>query len=205
VSDLRIPRAAEVERTPTRATRGWIRVALVFVLPVAFISLAISLLSVAASREDTIGIADYSAPPVPEDRPAPSFTLPRLAGAGGISLDDLAGHPVVLSFWASWCPPCREEAPFLRTAWNTYRSEGVRFLGVDHRDARSAGRSFVRRMAIPYPSVFDPGGELAGRYGLIGIPTTLVIRADGRIAYRITGRVDGSNLRSALNRLLGSG
>ncbi len=179
--------------------------ALVFVLPVVFISLAVSVLSVGGSREDTIGIADYSAPPVPEDRLAPSFTMPRLGGTGAVSLDDLSGHPVVLSFWASWCPPCREEAPFLTTAWNTYRAAGVRFLGVDHRDARTAGLSFTRRMASPYPSVFDPGGELAGRYGLLGIPTTLVIRADGRIAYRITGRVDATNLSSALKRLLGSG
>jgi peroxiredoxin len=205
MNDIRIPRAAEVGRTPRRATRAWIQVAVVLVLPVAFVSLAVSVLSVAGSREDTIGIADYSAPPVPEDRLAPSFILPRLAGTGATSLDDLSGHPVVLSFWASWCPPCREEAPFLRTAWNTYRSDGVRFLGVDHRDARPAGVSFARRLAIPYPSVFDPRGELAGRYGLFGLPTTLVIRADGRIAYRITGKVDGTNLRSALKRLVGSG
>jgi len=204
VSDLRIPRA-EVEPTPRPATRRRIRVALAFVLPVAFIFLTTSVLSVDRSRGNAIGIADYSAPAVPEDLVAPSFTLPRLAGTGAISLDDLSGHPVVLSFWASWCSPCREEAPFLRTAWDTYRSEGVRFLGVDHGDARSAGLSFVRRMTIPYPSVFDPGGELADRYELFGIPTTFVIRADGRIAYRIAGMVDGTNLTSALKRLVGSG
>jgi cytochrome c biogenesis protein CcmG/thiol:disulfide interchange protein DsbE len=205
VNDLRIPRAAEAGTTPIPPARRWHRVALAVAVPVAFIFFAVSILSVEGSRRTGIGIADYSAPAVAEDRLAPSFTLPRLGGRGVITLDDLAGHPVVLSFWASWCPPCRREAPFLRTAWNTYRADGVAFLGVDHRDARSAGLSFARRLAIPYPSVFDAGGELARRYGLFGIPTTLVIRPDGRIAYRISGRVDATNLGSALRRVVGNG
>jgi len=205
VSDLRISGAAEVERISGRTSRRWIRVELAFLLPVAFIFFAVSVLSVERPRGHERDIADYSAPAVPEDRPAPTFTLPGLAGRGAVSLDDLSGHPVVLSFWASWCPPCREEAPFLKSAWSTYRSEGVRFLGVDHRDSRPAGLSFARRMAIPFPSVYDAGGELAGRYGLFGVPTTFVIRADGRIAYRITGRVDRTNLRTALKSLVSSG
>jgi cytochrome c biogenesis protein CcmG, thiol:disulfide interchange protein DsbE len=202
VSDVRIPPVPEVGRAPL--PRRWIRVALALALPVAFVFFAVSVSSVGRAPGGGIGVADYSAPAVPVDRLAPSFTLPRLAGTGAISLDDLSGHPVVLSFWASWCSPCREEAPFLRMAWTTYRSEGVRFLGVDHRDARSAGLTSARRLAIPYPSVFDSSGELAGRYGLFGLPTTFVIRPDGRIAYLITGRVDGTNLESALNGLIGS-
>ncbi len=186
------------------ASRPWLRVAAAFALPVAFLVVAVSVLGT-GGRAQEIDVADYAARPVPVDRSAPGFTLPSLAGTGAISLGDLSGHPLVLTFWASWCPPCREEAPFLRRTWIAFRSQGVRFLGVDHRDALPAGRSFERRAAIPYPSVFDRDGELAGRYGLFGIPTTLVIRTDGRIAYQITGRVDETNLRSALDRLIDSG
>jgi cytochrome c biogenesis protein CcmG/thiol:disulfide interchange protein DsbE len=179
--------------------------ALAVSLPVVFLVVSVVVLSIDRSGGTTNVIADYVAPPVPVDRIAPGFTLPSLGRRGTISLGDLTGHPVVLIFWASWCPPCREEAPFLRTVWSTYRPQGVRFLGVDHRDARPAGLSFIQRTAMPYPSVYDVGGVLARRYGLFGIPTTLVLRADGRIAYQITGRVDGTNLESALNKLAGSG
>ncbi|MFL5797868.1 MAG: TlpA family protein disulfide reductase [Actinomycetota bacterium] len=205
MSDVRIRRAADVGSTPAPATRRGVRVALALALPAASILVAVSVSSVGRPQGGGIGIADYSAPAVPVDRLAPGFTLPRLVGTGAISLDDLSGHPVVLTFWASWCSPCREEAPFLKAAWTAYGSEGVRFLGVDHRDARSAGLAYARRTAIPFPSVFDGRGELAGRYGLFGLPTTFVIRPDGRIAYLITGRVDGTNLGPALKKLIGSG
>jgi peroxiredoxin len=190
---------------PGRRPRPRVRVAAAVVLPIACLAVAVSLLSAGRSPAGDVGVADYSAPPTREDRPAPEFTLPRLVGPGSISLGAGSGQPVVLTFWASWCRPCREEAPFLQAAWRSYGPEGVRFVGVDHRDSRDAARSFERAAAITFPSVFDARGDLSGRYGLVGLPTTFVIGADGRIAYRITGMIDATNLRAALDSVVGSG
>jgi peroxiredoxin len=186
------------------AQRRWPRlpVAVAIVLPMAFVFVVALLLRDSTTTRTGIEIADYSAPAVAEDRPAPGFTMPTLSG-GRVSLAGSTGHPVVLSFWASWCPPCRQEAPYLKEAWSRYRSKGVRFLGVDHRDGRSDAMAFRSRLGLAFPSVYDPDGTLASRYALYGLPTTVVIGSDGRIAYRITGRVDATNLSRALTRLTG--
>jgi peroxiredoxin len=133
---------------------------------------------------------------------APRFRLPPVHGRGMVHLQVDGAHPVVVSFWASWCGPCRDEASYLRRAYRSFRPEGVRFVGIDHRDSLSSAREFLARERIPYPSAFDPGGSMALRYAAIGLPTTFVVGADGEIAYRITGRVDGDNLRWALSRVL---
>jgi len=149
----------------------------------------------------TIGAADFSATPVPEDRPAPTFDLPSLTGPGSISLR--SGSIVVVNIWASWCPPCRQEAPQLEQTWMRYRSRGVRFIGVDHQDTRAGGLSFVREFGITYPVAFDPGGTVAARYGAVGVPTTFVVTPDGRLAYRFLGKTTAVMLATTLDRLLG--
>lgn len=134
---------------------------------------------------------------------APRFRLPTPDGEGTIDIQDFAGRSVVLNFWASWCAPCREEAPHLQGAWQEYRGRGIQFIGVNHKDERSAALAFQRETGVTYPSGFDPAGRVATRYSLVGIPTTLVIRDDGVIAYRFLGKVDAGTLRAALDRVLG--
>ncbi len=153
------------------------------------------------SRPSAIGAADFSATPVPEDRPAPTFDLPSLTGPGSISLR--SGSIVVVNIWASWCPPCRQEAPQLEQVWTRYRSRGVRFIGVDHQDTRAGGLSFVREFGITYPVAFDPGGTVAARYGAVGVPTTFVVAPNGRLAYRFLGKTTAAMLATTLDRLLG--
>jgi cytochrome c biogenesis protein CcmG, thiol:disulfide interchange protein DsbE len=150
------------------------------------------------------GPADFVAHPVPEDRLAPGFDLPALDGHGSISLGSVAGRVVVLNIWASWCPPCRQEAAQLEEVWTRYRSRGVMFIGVDHLDNRSAGLAFVRAHGVSYPSAFDPDGTVAARYGTVGIPTTFVIDGDGRIVYRFLGRVQAATLAATLDTVLAS-
>jgi cytochrome c biogenesis protein CcmG/thiol:disulfide interchange protein DsbE len=153
----------------------------------------------------SFGIADYQAEPVAVDAPAPDFELELLSGEGTLRLSDLRGKVVVLNFWASWCSPCRLEAPDLQAAWVDYRDLGVRFLGADELDDRFAARGFVEEFGITYPSVFDPSGSLADDFGFIGLPATYVIDERGRLAFRFQGFIDGATLRSALDDVLARG
>jgi len=146
--------------------------------------------------------ADFRAKSEVERFPAPDFELPLLDGSGSLSLSALRGHVVVLNFWASWCRPCREEAPDLQATWDAYRDRGVRFLGVVERDAESAARAFVDEFGITYPSVFDPSGQLADDYGFLGLPTTYIVDPEGQVVYRFTGYLDGPALRGALEDVL---
>jgi DsbE subfamily thiol:disulfide oxidoreductase len=147
-------------------------------------------------------VANYKARAEVENTPTPDFELPSLEGGTPIALSSFRGQVVVLNFWASWCAPCRLEAPGLRRVSGRYRDRGVRFLGVDYRDNDAAGRAFVDEFRLRYPSVADPSGSLADDYALIGFPTTFIIDPAGTIRYRFVGYLDEDVLVKALNDVL---
>jgi cytochrome c biogenesis protein CcmG/thiol:disulfide interchange protein DsbE len=120
---------------------------------------------------------------------APAFTLPRLDGPGTISLRGLSGHAAVLNFWASWCPPCADEAPDLNALSVRYRALGVRFVGVDFNDAVGEARAFARRHDVPYALVHDTRG-VRQHFGVSAPPETYVLDGSGRAVVRIEGPVD---------------
>lgn len=150
----------------------------------------------------SFSVADRRAQAEADGSQAPDFDLPLLDGDGELKLSSLRGSIVVLNFWASWCGPCREEAPDLQAAWIDYQDRGVRFVGVDERDDRAAALAFVDEFGITYPSVFDPAGSLADDFAFLGLPSTFVIDAEGNIVYRFTGFIDGPTLRSALDAVI---
>ena len=111
--------------------------------------------------------------PASEPR-VPDFELPVLGG-GTMSSEDLKGSPVVLNFFASWCAPCREEAPVLQEAWERYRDEGVRFVGVNVQDTAAGARAFVREFGITYPVVRDADQDVAEDLRVYGLPQTFFV------------------------------
>lgn len=123
-----------------------------------------------------------------DPRPADDFTLPLFDG-GSIQLSELRGQVVVLNFWASWCPPCREEARDLEAAWRTLRDEGVIFIGINIWDDRDDALAFIEEFGVTYPNGPDESNSIPVDYGLTGIPETFIIDVDGRIAAKFVGPV----------------
>lgn len=117
---------------------------------------------------------------------APDFSLTLFDGRT-VKLSDFRGKVVFLNFWASWCPPCREEAPLLEAAWHGYKSQGVVFLGVDIQDTDEEARRFIQAFGITYPNGRDPKNRIAIDYGVYGIPETYFIDPNGRITAKYIG------------------
>jgi peroxiredoxin len=121
-----------------------------------------------------------------EEQPVPDFDLPTLDG-GRLSSAELHGSPVVLNFFASWCAPCREEAPLLERTWQTYKDRGVRFVGVDIRDTPSDARRFVREFGLSYPIVRDQDQTLARALDVYGLPQTFFVDRRWRLSTAAEG------------------
>ncbi len=125
-------------------------------------------------------------------RPATDFSgrlYEPYQGSTQFSLADYRGQVVVINFWASWCPPCREEAPVLEATWRRYRDQGVVFLGIDIWDSEEDARAYMREFGITFPNLEDRRGRIAVEYGVTGIPETYFITPDGMISRKIIGAV----------------
>jgi cytochrome c biogenesis protein CcmG/thiol:disulfide interchange protein DsbE len=133
-----------------------------------------------------------------ERPPAPDFALERLDEDGELRLSSLRGKAVVLNVWASWCIPCKEEAPFLEQVWRTNRDRGVVVLGLDAKDFRADARRFADRYDLTFPLVYDGPGDEIGGYGVTGFPETFVIDRDGRVVRAFAGAVNGKEERAEL-------
>ena len=115
-----------------------------------------------------------------------------------LALDELRGTPVVLNFWASWCIPCREEAPRLERTWRKVRAEGVLLLGLNMQDITEDARAFIREFELSFPHVRDPTNRAARRWGVTGIPETFFIRRDGKIVGHVVGAISQEQLRAGV-------
>lgn len=124
---------------------------------------------------------------------APEFTLTSFDGQT-YTLADLKGKPVVVNFWASWCIPCRDEAPALQRAWEKYKDQGVLILGVDYVDTDTDAKKFMAEFQQTYPNGADLGTKISQAYKISGVPETYFIGKDGRLLPGIdeNGRVKGN-------------
>ena len=141
----------------------------------------------------------------PSDRvPAPELTGKTLNGDTYSLADDL-GDVVVMNVWASWCAPCRAEAPELEEVWTDVQKDGVQFIGLNTRDSELAAQRFVETMGLTFPSVQDTDGRLqllfADSLPPQAIPSTLVIDREGRVAARLLGKVSAATLRGVIDEV----
>ena len=178
-----------------------------FSIALALIAAAISTLLLRPAPRDDL-----------EAERLPSFSLANLLGRGSLTSDDLAGSPVVLNFWASWCGPCRDEAPAFQAAWERYRAEGVQFVGVNVCDLEPEAKEFVREFGLTYPIVRDPEQELADELGIeCRLPQTFFVDAAGRFLSSsagqeigggaggvVLGGIEPEDLEAKIEELLGS-
>ena len=141
---------------------------------------------------------------VDDRRPAPPVRGETLTG-GTEDVRDHVGRVVVLNFWASWCAPCRAEAPMLRGAYERFHARGVDFIGIDIRDNDAGALAFERNYGIRYPSIRDEAGSIALDFdgAVPGYPpVTVLIDASGRVAARIIGQLPRGVLEPLLAQLL---
>ena len=136
------------------------------------------------------------------ERPvAPTRNLPVLGSSGDRSLADLRGRPVLLNFWASWCDPCRLEAPILERAQRELQRKGGTVLGVTYNDVTADSLKFIRHYGLTYPNVRDVGGKLAQAYGTRALPETFLIDRQGRVVALSRGAIDQRFMRLALAKV----
>lgn len=158
-----------------------------------------------------VGAAAACAEGPPEDRAgdgpgmAPALEATTLDG-DTVSLAQLRGQVVLVNVWATWCVPCRKEAPELQALHEAHRGDGLRVVGVsvDNRGAEDQIRRFVEEYGMTYDIWWDPDGTAIEAFGAVGVPLTVLIDREGRITWRHLGafHAEDATLRSALSRAL---
>jgi len=138
---------------------------------------------------------------------APNFSLAMLrprSRQSALALSNFKGKPVVLNFWASWCDPCREEAPLLESSWKHAQAQGkdVVFLGIDYQDSNNNGLSFLQLYSITYPIVMDTDGSAAIKYGVTSLPQTIFINRNGSVMSRVPREITAQALSSNLQLIV---
>ncbi len=140
--------------------------------------------AVAGNRTEALA-ALHMVPPDAPGRP-PDFSL-RALGGSRVGLADLRGKVVLLNFWATRCPPCIIDMPGLQTVQQVLGGEGLVVLAVNAGEAEEEVEAFALDLRLNFPVALDPGGAVTKRYGILGLPTTVLIDRDGRVVGRAVG------------------
>jgi cytochrome c biogenesis protein CcmG, thiol:disulfide interchange protein DsbE len=133
---------------------------------------------------------------------APDSPLPELEGGGQGSLAEYRGQWVLVNFWASWCIPCKQEAPALEKFQGQHGGGRFTVLGIDSRDLSGDGREFVRRYGLSYPQLRDGDGGAAHEYGTTGVPENFLVDPRGKVRWLLRGPVDEEFLQDEVVPLL---
>ncbi len=181
-------------RSVIPALLGFLSVTLIVVL-----ALAMTRTSGDDQRSQSLSAQVEAGKPV--SAPGADDKRPLLDGDGELSLSDFRGQVVVLNFWASWCDPCKKEAPVLERVHQRLQKAGSgTVLGITYQDDPIESRAFVRQYGLTYPSLRDSGRVVARQFGVSQIPETFVLDREGRIRAIIYGEVSDEALDRALDR-----
>jgi cytochrome c biogenesis protein CcmG/thiol:disulfide interchange protein DsbE len=140
----------------------------------------------------------------PTEGAAPPFSLTTFDGET-YTLEKLRGKIAVVNFWASWCGPCRAEAPELQKAWEKYRDKGVVLLGVAYTDTERQARAFIAEFKQTYPNGLDIGTKISTDYRIRGVPETFFIDRNGKIVRFFMEPLNLSMISSVLDKMLAEG
>ncbi len=129
------------------------------------------------------------------------FTVTTFSGEP-FSLVDARGNPVVINMWASWCGPCKYEAPELQRAYEAYKDSGVLFLGVALQDSVENSMDFIEHFGWSFPAGPDDTGDIMKAYRVMAIPMTFIVNANGVVSYIHIGAIDEETIARELDLLL---
>lgn len=133
--------------------------------------------------------------------PAPALDLPRLNGAGRMTLASLRGKVVVVNFWQSSCVPCKQEARELAKTADAWKGKGVVFLGVNAQDLEGPAHAYLKRYGVTYPNVRDGIGATWPKWGVVGVPETFFVDRSGRLVPpHIVGPASRTELDAGIKR-----
>ena len=132
---------------------------------------------------------------------APDFTLTDFDGST-VTLSDLRGQVVIVNFWASWCPPCREEAAYLEETWRKYEGKGVVFIGVDWVDTEKEALAYMDEFDLTYFNGPDIGTRIATAYNIQGVPETFYVAKNGELRSVHIGPLKSPELDNRIEELL---
>jgi thiol-disulfide isomerase/thioredoxin len=181
-----------------------------FAVFIAVAAFAYNILSEKVAPKNNIGIAQdkgkvesHNSETAKEKIKAPDFTVLDSKGKS-VKLSDMLGKPIVLNFWASWCPPCKSEMPEFNAVYGEMSGD-ITFMMVDlvdgQRETKEKGESYVAKQGFSFPVYYDTEQEAAYTYGIASIPTTLFIDKDGYIITGVQGAIDKKTLRKWIDSI----
>ena len=153
----------------------------------------------------TYGLLSKGATKIAVGDPVPDKVLPRLPGPGQGSIASYRGRWVLVNLWASWCGPCREEAPVLERFYRREQRHNTTVLGINVQDNRDDAVAFLREHHATYPQLRSVGDERSAAFGTTGVPENFLVEPDGDLALIWRGPVDDQFLRERIAPLIKAG
>lgn len=141
-------------------------------------------------------------PALKNGQAAPAFSLADLQGSKVTFPDDFRGKVVAIRFWADWCPFCKTEMKDLEPAYRKLKEKGLVMLAVNVRQDRDTAAQFIKKLGVSYDVLLDTEGEVAKRYGVLGLPTTFFVDRHGILSSRIIGESTPDDFTAIISELL---